>query len=135
MIQKVLSKRVVKYAVSGAISFLVENSSFWAFYYALKIGPVISSVSSIVVALFVNFYVTRNFVFSSERYLRSKREQFIRYIVVVFVNIFTSTFITVILIHFGAPGYVAKFIAAFCIAAWTYFIMKNVIFKTTKSDS
>lgn len=128
-----LEKRVVRYILSGILSFAVENTSFIIFYYPLHLEVKVANIFSIGVALIVNFFVSRSFVFRHKGTKMVATKQFSQYIVLVLFNLTISTLSVAALVHRGVPGIIAKPAVTSVIVCWTYIIYKRLIFKAVDS--
>ena len=129
---KIISERRYRYILSGLFSFGVENLSFLFFYYLLTIPPVKSNVLSILVALIVNFYTTKYFVFRNKTTKKNALKQAVAYVALVNLNILISTYMIVVLIDSGVAAYIAKPIITAATITWTYLLYNRVIFKKGK---
>jgi putative flippase GtrA len=125
--KKYLANQTFRYLLSGILSFSVENVSFSVFYYALSMGHVVSNVLSIVIALIVNFFVSKKFVFRDREEAKVKT-QFAKYALLVLVNLIISTNLIGFLIGKSVPAYLAKFLVTCLVITWTYFIYQKIIF-------
>ncbi len=113
--------------MSGALSFCVENLFFNLFFYIVALNYVASNIGSISIALVVNFFVNRYFVFQLVK--GNSIKQFVRYLILVACNLTVSTLLIGMLLQAGVEGYIAKFVVTVIIVCWTYIIYNKVIFK------
>ena len=125
--KKYLANQTFRYLLSGILSFSVENISFSVFYYLLSMDHVASNILSIIIALIVNFFVSKKFVFRDHEEAKMKT-QFAKYALLVLVNLIISTNLIGLLIDKSVPAYVAKFMVTCLVITWTYFIYKKIIF-------
>jgi len=120
--------RIIKYVVSGAISFGVENGSFLFLFYAWQVNVAVANVLSIAVALLVNFALNKYFVFNNASSSLKTRHQFARYVPLVSFNVLVSTLLVSALVHWRVPGFIAKPSVTLVVASWTYLAYKRFIF-------
>ena len=125
----VIKARLVRYILSGILSFIIENSTFLILYYPLHLEVKLANVISICVALTVNFFVSKYYVFEDKASLIYAKKQFVKYTALVAVNLFISTVIVSTLVHHGLKGYLAKPMVTVVIAAWTYIAYKKLVFR------
>ena len=124
-----LQPKVARYIASGLLSFLVENVSFMIFFYAISAGVEVSNIISISIALFVNFFVSKHYVFKDGKGSARTGRQFISYSVLVGINLVVSTILVSTLVNLDVPGYVAKPFVTLLVSGWTYIAYKRVIFR------
>lgn len=118
--------RVVRYIISGGLSFLTENLSFLLFFYVLSIMVSAANVMSIIVALILNFFVSKHYVFDGSHAESKAAHQFLKYLVLVGLNMTVSTICVSSLVGHNVPGYVAKPAVTVMIAGWTYFAFRRI---------
>jgi putative flippase GtrA len=121
--------KVVRYIASGLLSFLVEIVSFMISFYAISAGVEVSNIISISIAVVVNFVVSKHYVFKGSNGSARTRRQFMRYSVLVGINLVVSTILVSRLVKLDVPAYVAKPFVTLLVAAWTYIAYKRAIFK------
>ena len=124
-----LRSRLFRYFLSGVLSFTVENLSFLIFYYSIGIEVKLANILSITLALLINFFVSKYFVFRDNINSSTTHKQFIQYIMLVGFNLVVSTFSVATLVGRNLPAYIAKPIVTLFIACWTYLVYKLLIFK------
>lgn len=127
--KKIAHIRIARYIASGILSFIVEYGVFLVLFYLLGLEVKISNILSVSVALLVNFFVSKNYVFVSNSYSKKTSHQFLAYVALVLTNVTLSTVVVSFLVHHNIAGYIAKPIVMVLIAGWTYIIYKKVIFK------
>jgi putative flippase GtrA len=119
--------RVIRYGLSGLLSFAVENIAFNGFYYLINFSPRVSNILSVCAALVVNFIVSKYFVFKNDG--KQIGQQLVQYIFLVTFNATFSTLLVGWLIDRHIAGYIAKFTATILIVSWNYLVYSRVIFK------
>lgn len=127
LVPRLLSIRVVRYGLSGLLSFCIENLFFSLFFYAASLNYVASNIGSVGIALTVNFFVSKHFVFQSAK--KNSTKEFVKYLILIACNLTASTFLIGTLLRAGVQGYVAKFVVTIIVVSWTYIIYNKVIFK------
>lgn len=123
------NNQAIRYIISGICSFLTENCTFLLFYYLLELSPMIANISSICIALSVNFFLSKYYVFSNPKNTSRITKQLPSYLLLVACNAAISTYSITILIAHSVPAYLAKLLITTLIICWTYFIYKRYIFK------
>ncbi len=123
-----LQRRTVRYVISGILSFIIENVVFSSSADIVGLTVVYSNTISILIALLVNFFVSKNFVFQNKTKHKPFR-QFSLYAGLVLFNLIVSTILINYLISYDVIGYVAKFLVTSLAVVWTYIIYKKIVFK------
>lgn len=129
--KKALNSQLIRYLLSGITTFLIENIVFSIGFYLVNVSYVYANITSICIAVLVNFYINKKFVFKNNNQIKTQF-QFFLYIVLVLINMVVSTWIIGLLLNEGIPGYIAKFVATAAIVFWTYIIYKKIIFTSKK---
>ncbi len=130
--KKILAERTFRYMLSGLIAFSVENISFLSFYYLAGLSVVTANISSIIIAVAINFFMTKHFVFNSKTTKKESFTQAVSYFILVACNTVVSTYMIVRLIEFGVEGYIAKPVVTVAVITWTYIIYSIIFKKGTK---
>ena len=131
MLSTIDIRQLLKYVFTGGLSFAIEYSSFLLFASFMKIDYRLSNIASMLIALSINFYLNRRYVFMANGGLESSSvsTQFIKYIILLVFNIIASTAIIGLLVDREVEKYIAKLIAVMLVVSWTYLAYKLVIFK------
>ena len=132
--RKALSFRSVRYVISGGLSFATENITFLFAFYVLDLTPAVSNVASVLVAVLVNFLVSKYFVFNSGTHAHSSKKQAVLYGMLIIFNLCASTLTIRFLIGRGVAGYLAKPLLAIVIAIWSYACYRKWIFADSNTQ-
>lgn len=128
MLKHLLKKRLFRYIISGLLSFTVENIAFNTSYYLLDYSPKLANVISIGIALIVNFFVSKYFVFNDKSEGKKVIKQFLAYIIVIIFNLTISSICIEYLIEQNLSGFIAKFFVTILTVMWTFVLYKKLIF-------
>ncbi len=131
-LQGLFRRRLIRYLISGIISFGVENILFVGFYYGLALMPKTANILSFSIGLCANFLLTRFFVFRHRSTKTKAHGQAVRFAVLAVCNLTVSTYGVSTLIHAHVPGLLAKPLMTLVIASWNYILYRTIIFKSAE---
>lgn len=129
---KLLSKKFVRYVLVGICTFLIEYISYVLFLYILMVPLVLSITLGYMIALTFNYLVNKNWVFLSNSYSKNANSQIVMYLLLLgfnyFVNVAGTYYLTALLL---VPAYASKLIVMIPIVCWNFIIYNRIIFTTT----
>lgn len=122
-------KKFIKYAIAGSATFIFEYSSF-IILYSIGFKENISHSLSFVLAIMINFYLLKFFVFQD-----SKKEVLLQisgYLILILINFILSNIIISLLSNYNINAYLSKILTMIIIIIWNFTIMNRLIFKSSK---
>lgn len=113
-----LGDEMVRYAIAGAISAVVENSGFALWYYVAELGTVPSTLLGHAVAIMVNYVLNAFWVFRYRRVTKVSHE-FAWFLAIALVGMGVNvTVMQVAEQWLDLTGIWAKVPASACVAGW-----------------
>ena len=117
-------KEIIKFSLSGIISFLVDYL-FFSIFLIVSNNLIISNLGARLISATVNYTINRNIVFKSKNSVLSS---LIKYILLAIVVIILNTAILKLLTLIINP-FIAKIITEIIIFTMNYFVQSKIIFK------
>lgn len=121
-----ISKRLIKFLVTGTTSAIVEYGVFLTLVH-IELSLLLANSISFSCGLFVSYSLNRVWVFRSNG---QKKKEFVKYGFLALINLALSNGLIYVEVHFGHvyPA-LAKLVAMIAVAAWNYYIFPRLIFK------
>jgi putative flippase GtrA len=132
----------LRYALVGGAAAFVDISVYTMLSSPFHINPILSNTVSFTFGLFVNYFMSRNWVFQKQSHNLAK--DFLLFAVIGIMGLFLSNFILYILINrnilslilraifmSGSDDFIrftAKLIAVFIVLFWNFIARKKIVF-------
>ena len=126
--------KVIKYLITGGLSFVFEYGVFLLLVYVFSSKVWASQAISYSLALIVNFLLLRYWAFSHHN-TRAVTVQVPRYLLLAAFNLPVSTFFIHELNGIGIKPFLAKFIVVSVVAAWNYIVYDRIIFRQIEKEA
>lgn len=128
MTQKVLSKQIGKYLITGFTAFGIEYSLYLLFISLLNVYYVLASVIVYSIVFWFSFMINRIWTFKSKGPIHN---QLLKYSMLFAFNLIFSN---IVLMYFltdfiGITPYFSPFIKMAFVVCWNFLFYKFVIFK------
>ena len=127
-IRNILSKQIFKFIIVGGCCACLEFIIFNILIAYFGINYLIANVISIVIAVSINYMLSRAFVFEKSRY--SKRNEFLSFalfsVLAIVLNQIILWFLFTV-IHLDVR--LAKALAIFLVASFNFITKKYIVFK------
>ena len=78
---------IIKYTISVIIGFLIDVSLFFILTDCFQVHYLFSSIISIIIGFFVNYYININWVFKKRKY---KENPYIEFKIMILISIFMA---------------------------------------------
>ena len=127
-IRGILKQQIFKFIIVGGFCASVEFITFNIFISFFKIDYLIANVMSILIAVSINYLLSRAFVFEKSRY--SKRDEFLSFVLFSVLAILLNQMILWVLfevIKFDIR--LCKALAIVIVAFFNYLTKKYIVFK------
>jgi putative flippase GtrA len=127
-IRSILKQQIFKFIIVGGFCACIEFITFNIMIDLLKINYLIANVISIVIAVSINYLLSRAFVFEKSRY--SKRDEFLSFALFSVLAIALNQVILWLLftvIHMDVR--LCKALAIIIVAFFNYLTKKYIVFK------
>ena len=129
MIKTIYKLQLVKFILVGLICACVEFATFNILVYTLSVKYLLANVISIIIAVSLNYLLSRKFVFEKSRY--SKQQEFISFVLFSLLALALNQFILWILFEVGKLDIrICKVLAIAIVAFFNYTTKKYIVFKT-----
>ena len=123
-----MSKRFIRFLISGGSAAAVEYAAFVALQWLLNSDRLFTSQSlSFAAGFMVSYLLNRRWVFQSDGAWSTELP---RYAAIAFFNLIAGNIAIGAMVGFlGVNQYAAKFLVMAMIAAWNYLIFSKLVFK------
>ena len=125
-------KQFFGYFVIGTICTLLSILLLYIFTEYLNIYYIISNIISFIIVIFINYYLTTNYVFKNSIRINKSLELFIYFIIGVSGVIIDSVFVFLFTNVFSIYYIISKLISAFFVFLWNFFTRKVLYTKFDK---
>lgn len=131
MSAKYLGQNFVRYLITGGLSVLVDYGTLMFLYRVLHVRLVVAVTVSYVLALVVNFLLTKLYTFQSRSGGHKKHaKEAAGYLILVGFNLIFTNFVILQMSNAGIGPSISKLITVACITLWNYYLYKHLIFKS-----
>lgn len=128
VIKNILKLQIFKFALAGAFCACIEFLVFNLLIDIFQIKYLISNVISIVIAVSINYLLSRAFVFEKSRY--SKRKEVLSFVFFSVLALLLNQFILWLLVEVVKFDVrICKAIAIGLVAFFSYITKKHIVFK------
>lgn len=129
LISKTLKKPIMRYLVLAGCLVVVEVLSFAFLNSALGLSYLIATPISMIIVIFLNWYLGRLFVFTDKRY--RARTEFALVLTASLVGLCIQLAVTAFFVEIvNIMPIIGKCLAIGVTFFWNYWIRKNYIFKS-----
>ena len=127
-IRGILKQQIFKFIIVGGFCASLEFITFNIFISFFKIDYLIANVISIVIAVSINYLLSRAFVFEKSRY--SKRDEFLSFVLFSVLAILLNQMILWVLFEvIKLDIRLCKALAIVIVAFFNYLTKKYIVFK------
>lgn len=125
----------VRYLLTGGLAFIVDFSIFTCLLYVFEIHYLLSNILSLLGGLFLNYYISVNWVFSKcKRNLENKRKTELSvFIIIGLIGVALNQLLMFLMV--GAMNWqelLSKIIAAVLVLFWNFGARKMLLFRFEK---
>lgn len=129
IISNILKRQIVKFIIVGGFCASIEFITFNIFVDFFKIQYLIANVISIVIAVILNYLLSRAFVFQKSKY--SQRNEFLSFVFFSVVAILMNQMILWLLFNIAHLDLrICKALAIITVAFFNYLTKKYIVFRT-----
>lgn len=119
--------RLIRYALSGAVTYGVEIGGFFLLYYSFHYASGVANATAYIAALVINYLLARFVIFNDRQKLI--RRSLIRYGLLAAFNLLAGTLLIMLLVDvISLSAIIAKPLLSILIAIWTYYGFKRFVF-------
>jgi putative flippase GtrA len=123
---RLTDKQLLRYLVSGGISFGVDQLLFLLFFYVWSWKGFAASIVSLAIGWTVNYLLSQFFVFSNQAAIG---RSLVRYLLLASANFgFTTLFIAVTVDGLHAPAFIMKPLVGVLVILWTFYAYRRFVF-------
>lgn len=130
---RLLNHNFVRFIITGGVTVVVDYGSLLFMYHILHIRLVMAITASYVLALIVNFLLTKLYTFQSRSGGHKKHiKEAIAYLALVGFNLLFTNFVIIQLEQVSIDPAISKLLTLACITLWDFYLYKTYIFKPVK---
>lgn len=125
---------VIKYLLTGGITFAVDYLVLLTGYYVFSLPLWVATTLGYLGGLCVSFFINRAWVFGERGMQRKMTRQLVEYILLLLFNYMFTVLAIRLLDNLGVSPAISKIFVTAMIAGWNYLIYNKVIFSHDKGN-